>query len=286
MRFLTNYFCIVVFVILTSCSGNDEPDYPVVMQPASIATNDTKGNNQTFEYDDYGRIVAWTLKSSSSSYSAHYSYPNDNAIQIKSEEIWNEWYEYKREFEETIQLTNGRASKSEGTFMQSVSGVCELQKTYRMEFEYDPSNHLVIVKHAEVVGIGDNIPHNAWNKPWSWENYLIWDDGNLKEFQDYLGNTTVYQTTKYDYSIEAADYPIITPGVINCNHHHPLLIQSIFGQNSANFVKSISRFDHFGNLNFACQYHYELEQARVIEFTETITHNPEYLRSTTYKVNY
>ena len=80
-----------LFVILTSCSRNDEPDLPIFMQPSSIVTDDAKGDNQSFTYDDYGRIVSWSLKSNSTndatSYIAHYSYSNDDAIIFHQKKI-------------------------------------------------------------------------------------------------------------------------------------------------------------------------------------------------------
>lgn len=278
-------FCFLAF--FTSCSTNDEPEYPIFMQPSSITTNDVKGENQTFGYDDYGRIIDWSLKqnrpSDATIYTAQYSYPSDNTIHIEAEVSW---LNQKRCYEETIQLVNNRASNSEGTFIYYEDDLVVLKKTYRLEFEYDPSNHLTIVKHSEVVGIGEDIKDGAWNKPWAWENYLIWEDGNLKEFQDYNGNSSVYQTTKYDYSIEAVDYPIVIPMVINNAHHLPLFMQGVFGLNSVNLVKSFSIIDYEGNTSLTRLYSYMFDQARIIEYTETTNHNTGFSNPITYKVNW
>ena len=155
-----------------------------------------------------------------------------------------------------------------------------------MEYEYDPSNHLTVVNHSEVVGIGNEIPANAWNKPWSWENYLIWEDGNLKEFQDYQGNKTVTWTTKYEYSIYEVDYPVVIPVVINNAHHLPLFMQGVFGLNSVNLVKSTSVFDSADKISLSRQYSYEFDQARIIEFAETTSYNIGSPISITYKVDW
>lgn len=267
------FFC--VFAVLVSCSSNDEPEYPIFMQPSSITTTDIKGGNQSIEYDDYGKVIGWTLKpnypNDASIYTAQYSYQNNNTIHIVSEESW---LNQKRCYDETIQLVNGRASKSEGTFIYTEDGNAVLKKTYRLEFEYDPSNHLTVVKHAEVVGIGENIKDGVWDKAWAWENYLIWEDDNLKEFQDYQGKASVYQTTKYEYSIYAVSYPIVMPMVINNAHHLPLFMQGVFGSHSVNLVKSTSVLDNKGNITMSCQYSYEFDQARIIEYTETLSCYP------------
>lgn len=287
MKHLLHTFCALAFAFLTSCSNNDEPEYPIFMQPSTITTTDANGDNQSFLYDDYGRIVDWSLKPNNPDdatiYTAQYSYPNDNAIHIVSEESW---LNQKRCYEETIQLINGRASKSEGTFSYYEEGNVILKKTYLLEYEYAPSNHLTVVKHAEVVGIGADIKDGAWEKPWSWENYLIWEDGNLKEFQDYQGKASVYETTKYDYSIEAVDYPVVIPMVINNAHHLPLFMQGVFGLNSVNLVKSSSVTDDKGNISFERQYSYKFEQAHIVEYTQTNSYNTAISNPITYKVKW
>ncbi|MDE5880811.1 MAG: hypothetical protein K2H60_03695, partial [Muribaculaceae bacterium] len=96
---------IFILFIIASCSSNEEPHYHIFMQPSSIKSLDTSGNNQTFEYDGYGRIISWncTLNSPNvlTSYSAHYSYPNENTIKVTAKELW---LNQQRVFEETIQL--------------------------------------------------------------------------------------------------------------------------------------------------------------------------------------
>lgn len=287
MKQLLVFLSLSLFAIFTCCTNNDEPDYPVMMQPSSVTTADINGWNQTFEYDDHGRVVNWSLKSNdpddASVYAAHYSYANGDIIHIASEEIGGN---DKRCYEENIQLVNGRASKSEGQFIFYNDGNAELRKTYRLEYEYDTSNHLTIVKHSEVVGIGDDIKDDAWNKPWAWENYLIWEDGNLKEFQDFNGNSSVYRATKYEYSIYAVEYPIVTPVVINSAHHSPLVMQGVFGLNSVNLVESSCAIDNNGNISLSRQYAYEFEQGRIVEYSETNSFNAAVSNPIIYKVNW
>lgn len=154
MKHLLLTSCVLAFAFLASCSSNDEPEYSIFMQPSKITTTDVNGENQSFEYDDYGRITYWSLKENNPydayTSTAHYSYSDNNTIHIVSEDSW---LKQKRCYEETIQLVNGRASKSEGTFISYDGRHIVLRKTYRLEYEYDPSNHLTVVKHSEVVGI-------------------------------------------------------------------------------------------------------------------------------------
>lgn len=291
------YFLCAIFLFagLSSCTNNEEPDLAVFMQPSSIQSTDANADNQTFEYDDYGRIVSWKCISkgngTSASYSAHYSYPDANTIKVIAEEVIavDSWSKQRRSFEETISLANGRASKSEGTLSAIIStdeGETKLQKTYRLEFGYLPTNHLNIVRHSEVLGIGAQIDDEAWSKAWTWENYLIWEDGNLKEFQDFQGNSSVSQTTKYEYSSYGVAYPVVIPTVINSAHHLPLFMQGVFGLNSENLVASASTFDHSGTPLLTRQYSYELDQALIIAFTETLINAYTFSNPITYKVNW
>lgn len=287
MKQLSILSSIFILFILVSCSSNEEPDYPVFMQPLSIQSVDANANNQTFEYDDYGRIVAWSCTSNNpyetTSYSAHYSYPDENTIKVTAEEVW---LNQRRFFEESIQLKNGRASKAEGTFIFSENGNQGLRKTYRLIFDYLTTNHLNTVEHLEVVGIGDDLKDNAWDNAWSWTNYLIWENGNLKEFQDYQGTSTAYQSTKYEYSADKSSYPVIIPMVINNAHHLPLYMQGVFGSNSVNLVKSATSFDNNDNLYLTRQYSYVFEQDRISKYTETCYTNSVNSDSVTYTVNW
>ncbi len=279
--------CVLSLVVLASCSNNEEPDFPVFMQPASIQSTDANADNQIFEYDDYGRVIAWDCVSlrpnDSGAYSAHYSYPDENTIKVTSEEVW---LNQRRIFEEYIHLTNGRASKAEGTYIYSVDGNQVLRKSYRLEFGYLPTNHLNTVEHFEVMGIGDEIKANAWDNAWRWMNYLIWEDGNLKEVQDYQGSSTSWQSTKYEYLKYAVAYPIVIPMVINSAHHMPLCMQGVFGLNSVNLVKSASTFDNKANLTRSIEYSYEFEEARITKYTQITFTNSLISNPITYTVTW
>ncbi len=286
---LLGYFFIVF--ILVSCSSNEEPDYPVFMQPSSIQSVDANAINQTFEYDEYGRIVSWSCTTNSpndpASYSAHYSYPDENTIIVSAEEILPL---EQRIIEESIHLMNGRASTSEGTYKANIHAEAwtkQLLKTYRLAFEYLPSNHLNVVEHSEVLGIGDDIKDDEWHKPMKWENYLIWENGNLKEFQDYQGSSNSYQSTKYEYSGEAVSYPVVIPMVIKFAHHLPLCMQGVFGLNSDNLVTSASSFDKNGDLYLSRQYSYDLDDANISKYTEIYNFTGSvFSGKVTYNVNW
>lgn len=285
MKLNANTLCLLTLAVITSCSNNDEPDYPVFMQPASITTDDINGGNQTFEYNENGKIAAWTLRySDNERVTARYFYPGDNIIKIESEEVS---FETRTFWSETIQLVNGRASESEGTFIRQIDDVTQIQKTYRLEFTYTPDNHLNIVKHSEVRGIGGNVTADDWDNSWNWENYLIWSNGNLIEYQNFSGNSRVYQTTKFDYSTSTAAYPVIIPNVINSLHHRPLFMQGVFGSNSKNLLESSSIFDEDGKLYSTRHYTYKFNKEDLIDrYVATISDNTAFSKSISYIVNW
>ncbi|MDE7438475.1 MAG: hypothetical protein K2M93_08320 [Muribaculaceae bacterium] len=296
MKQLTILYSLVILFILSACSSKDEPDYPVYMQPSSIQSADIDANNQSFEYDDYGRIVSWSCTSDShsdaASYSALYSYPDANTIEVTAQEfisLQQHSFENTIQLKETIHLKNGRASNSEGTYNAVISndaGTTQMQKTYRLVFDYLPTNHLNTVEHLEVFGIGDDVKDNDWDNAWRWMNYLIWENGNLKEFQDYQGNTTPYQSIKFEYTEDKVTYPVIIPTVIKFHHHLPLIMKGVFGSNSVNLVKSALSFDHNDNLNLSRQYSYEFEDDRISKYTETFFINSIISNPITYNVSW
>lgn len=288
MKILSFIIGLLFLLIRSSCTSNDEPTTPpVFMLPSSIDSDSPDGEHQSFSYDEYGRVVDWALSYNYKTvFTAHYSYPDDNTILVSAKEILGD---SERSLEETIRLINGRAIKSEGTFVSINKGYMEIQKTYQLEFEYDQSNHLTVVKHLEVMGIGDDIPDHEWEKPWTWENYLIWEDGNLKEFRNYRGSSDIMETTKFEYLDAVADYPVIIPLVINSAHHIPLFMQERFGLNSRNLVEIISEDDYFYYpqiINSQTQYIYEIDQSRVISYVETRDFDTSYAVEIPYTIGW
>lgn len=253
MKFL-NYVMAVVSIGV--CAGCDDKEdvAEVFMQPASITTEYSNGTCQRFSYDEYGRITVYRLESEYSIV-ADYSYPQDDVIYVESTD---EYYPFKRIYTEKIYLENGRAVYSEGSFISMINDHSDIQKTYRLYYKYDTANHLVSVKHAEVLGIGDNIRDDAWDNAWEWENYYIWEDGNLVEYQDYDGASYVKYAKKYAYYDDLLGYPVISPVGIGFSHHDPLIMQGIFGSNPVNKLASVTNTgkDKWGNVISSDTYKY------------------------------
>lgn len=278
-------FFVFLSVILASCSEKDEPEPLVYMMPSSILSDNANGASQTFSYDSYGRIISWKQKYNAQVVTATFSYPDNNTIVAKSTEIFPD---QERTFNETITLDKGRAIKSEGTFVADFkNGASPFLKTYRLEFDYDNfTDNLTEVKHSEVVGIGEDVTDASWEKAWTWSDYLYWEDGNLKEYQNFQGLSSIQQTVKYDYSIYDVFYPVIIPPVINSYHHLPLFMQGVFGLNSNNFVSRASYLDAAGNITRTFDYSYEFENGYVKTYTETFCNGEAISSPITYNVTW
>ena len=59
-------------------------------------------------------------------------------------------------------------------------------------------NFFIWIKWTEWNRQGDEW---ALDRPWTWENYYIWENGNLTEIEDFSGKTTPFYRYKYSYSI-------------------------------------------------------------------------------------
>jgi len=186
---------------------------------------------------------------------------------------------------ETIHLVNGRAESCEGTYICNIdNGTDLMQKTYRLDFYYDMSSHLTSVKHTEVRGIGDDISDIPFNEPWIWENSLIWEDDNIKEFQDMQGHSNVYYTSKYNYTDTKTDFPIVYPDVTNFIHHLPLLMRGFFGTISKNLLARQTRYDKNGNIYLFKKYEYQIENNRIKSYYETESYGTAFSSPILYNI--
>lgn len=248
---------------LLSCSDSDEPKPSATVRLESITSDDYSGDDQYFVYDENGRITQWSYKDSDNEFTAAYSYPSESEIEVLS--VFSSQYT-TRTFTESIRLENGRAVASDGTWEVVTSdGLGDINKTYRLEYGYDDSSHLVSIFHSEVVGIGDNISESAWNKPWEWTDYLIWEDGNLKSFQEAYGAQYTKYVTEYSYSQEKAERPVIYPLVI-FDYHIPLQMQGVFGRNPKDLIETSVKSDRDGNEVVKESYDYTIEENRIVEY--------------------
>lgn len=227
-------YIVLTLLIFSSCSNNDEPETDVFTQVAEITNGDN--NTQSISYDTYGRVTKYVITGNEDKVIATYSYPSDDLIKIHTEETitWGKNNSTTRSFDDEVYLENGRADYCEGIFATDEFGTI-FQKKYRHDFSYTAGNHLNVVKCTEWNKNGD-----SWNykKPWSWENYYIWEDNNLVSIEDYAGSEKPKYIYNYSYSSVSGIQNII-PLHFGRYQYYPLQLKGYFGSNPENLIEGV-----------------------------------------------
>lgn len=263
----TFFLVLAVALLLQSCSEKDEPTTPIFMQVAEISNGSSE--NEQITYDEYGRAVKYDIFYNDETISCTYSYPSENCILIHTKRIHHVWNDYDvvREYDDEMILDNGRASYCDGFFTEyEIRGDFELQtisKKYRQEFAYMADNHLNVIKNTEWNKSGDGW---ATDRPWTWENYYIWENDNLIEIEDYNGYSKPYYIFKYTYSSISG-----VPNIISIPYgrysYFPLQLKGVFGKQSKNLIvgREITYADSRPNIY---SFEYEIVDDRISSYIE------------------
>ncbi|MBP3298842.1 MAG: hypothetical protein J6L73_04120 [Muribaculaceae bacterium] len=261
---MKHLICIVVtLLIFSSCSNNDEPAPDVFSQVAEI----TNGDNdiQTIAYDSYGRVAKYTINGNEEEVIATYSYPSDDIIKIHTEHIttWSKNASITRSYDDEVYLENGRAAYCEGIFSTDEFGTI-VQKKYRHDFSYTGGNHLNVVKCTQWSKNG-----NGWNyeKPWSWENYYIWEGNNLVSIEDCAGHDKPTYIYNYSYSSVSGIQNLI-PLHFGRYQYYPLQLKGYFGSASENLINGLESVAPNMPVR-KVQYEYVIQKNRITGYSET-----------------
>lgn len=262
------YVLIIIFatLILSSCSDNDEPMPEVFSQLSEISNG--KSESQTVLYDDYGRVIKYVATFPGETVNSTYTYVSDNLIKIHTEHIIQGFLNGDNaisQYEDELHLENGRAKYCDGIYSTNQFGEGALyQKRYAQEFLYTPDNHLNIIKNTEWNKNGDSW---AYDKPWSWENYYIWENNNLVRIEDYAGKGIPTYVYRYSYS-SISGVGNILPIHWGRFQYFPLQLKGYFGAASANLIIGIEniRPDMPG---LKITYQYNIKDNKVIDYVET-----------------
>lgn len=252
-------------LIFVSCS-KDEPGPDVFMQIASITDKDGSVGRQ-ISYDSYGRVIGYKCSYPNESVVAEYEYVSDDLVKISTEDIifgGKGAYDIVRTYHDELHLENGHAVSCDGIFSQREQDETPFEKKYRHEFNYTSDNLLNTVKWTEWNKVGEEW---AEDKPWSWENFYYWDNGNLVKIEDFFGHTYPCITYTFGYA-DFAGIQNVVPIPMGLYQYIPLQFKGVFGPQPASLISEIHRADTF-NGNFSTSYVYEIAEGRITNYQES-----------------
>lgn len=257
-------FILLFPLVLLSCS-NDGPEPEVFMQIASI-TNETDSKVQQITYDSYGKVISYSYVGSIESIKAEYEYISDNLVKITTKDVifgQNGDNDIIRIFRDDLHLENGRAVSCDGIFSQIDRDKTPFEKKYRHEFSYTSSNLLNTVKCTEWSRVDDKW---AEDKPWTWENFYYWENGNLVKIEDYLGHSYPCITYTLKYA-DISNVQNVVPIQMGRYQYFPLQLKGIFGSSPVNLIKQVDEADIFDG-DFSTFYQYDVVDKRIEKYQE------------------
>lgn len=259
----------ILFLFLTpviaGCS-NDEAEPEVFMQVASIV-NEGNSMSQRISYDSYGRVTSYKCLYADESVKADYEYVSDSLIRITTKHVifgQNGATDIIRTFQDELHLNNGRAIACDGIFSTTEDGDTPFEKKYRHEFNYTSGNLLNTVKCTEWSKNGDKW---AEDKPWTWENYYYWDNGNLVKIEDYQGNSSPFHTYTLKYT-DITSVRNVVPIPMGRYQYIPLQAKGIFGSQPVNLISEIQNTSIINGTS-STSYEYKVADRKVTEYQES-----------------
>ena len=260
-------YYLLLSLFIASCNNNEpEPESETFMQIASI-TNKAGYISRQYSYDSYGRITTYISIFPAETITAKYEYISDNLVKITTKDInfgRNGIYDIVRTYQDNLHLENGRATYCEGVFSQTEQNKAPFEKKYRHEFNYTSGNLLNVIKWTEWNKDGDNW---AEDKPWSWENFYYWENGNLVNIEDCNGHSypSVTYTLNYD---DVSGIQNVVPVPMGLYQYSPLQLKGIFGAQPVSLISKIYRDDSL-NGTASTSYQYEFEDNRITKYQES-----------------
>lgn len=258
-------FIALTSLVIVSCSKQDEPEPEIYYQVAEITNGSTQ--SQKMVYDEYGRVIEYVESYQEDIVKVTYSYPSDDLIIVHTEDRRPHPFggeDIVREYDDEISLEKGRITCCEGVFSSNETGASPFQKKYRQEFAYTGDNHINVVKWTEWNKRGDDW---AYDKPWTWENYYIWENGNLVEVEDYLGNSKPVYIYKYSYHSTAGVQNLVRVP-FGRYQYYPLQLKGYFGSMSKNLISTFE-MEQDGHMPYVKEYTCEIVENRITRFTES-----------------
>lgn len=264
----------LLIMVLTSCSEKEDPT-PEPAAPERLAA--ISGDNQTVEffYDNFGNVTRWTRNCDGDRTQANYNYSISGAIILRTLRTYKSDPVYKTLHDEIMYLNgDGLAEYTEGTYILYHDMEPEMKKRFHTDFIYNDLGQLITIRFSEWRQDGD-----GWeDTPWTWENSLEWEAGNIVRYTEYLGNSKPSNEYQYTYyggitvTVNPVVFPIIRP------EYTPLQLAGYLGRQSREQVKEVIITEMSGNTQiekYSYDFSVSLKDTRVESFTKTVNDGVE-----------
>lgn len=262
------YILLGAAAFLCSCSNDEPKQASGHVRLASLVAADN--SMLTFSYDKQGRITRYDGVSDGLREKALYSYPTSDRIVVDYSATDTGNSSRTVTYHEEFSITSGKALSSEGTYEMSTGDEDDiLMKSFRRDYAYNDFSQLIGVKHTEIYGSGDFDDPQSWNQPWTWVNHIDWDNGNIVEFDDFMGSSTPRRISKYSYFADKADgNAVVLPSILE-RYSGPLMRAGVFGTQPANLLASEIVRDKDGELLSNRRFDYDFADGLVKSYYET-----------------
>ncbi|MDE7420351.1 MAG: hypothetical protein K2N35_09080 [Muribaculaceae bacterium] len=264
-------FLFIACLFMTGCS-KEEPSHEVFMQIKSIIC-DTGTDNSQFTYDSYGRVISYERACKNESFIITYEYVSEDLIKITTHNVIKDYtmsqdgyYEDAiRTIIDELHLEKGRAVSCDGLFSEAGGDMYSFEKKYCLEFGYTLDNLLNWIKHTEWNKSGDNWEED---RPWSWENYYYWEDGNLVKIEDYSRHSYPYITYSLKYG-DTSKVQNVVPIPMGGLQYYPLQLKGFFGPMPISLITEIDQSDTSIGKHIITTYQYNLTEKRIANYIES-----------------
>lgn len=118
-----------------------------------------------------------------------------------------------------------------------------------------------MVKWTELYKEGDGW---AEDKPWSWENFYCWDNGNLVKIEDFNGNSYPSVTFTINYT-DIAGVQNVIPIPMGRYQYIPLQFKGIFGEQSVSLISEVHRDDTLNGIT-STSYRYKFAGSLISQY--------------------
>lgn len=224
--------------MLSSCDKGENIEEDKIdhkqIRLAFIESEEDHQAHQVFKYNKDGLISEWNYNFTSTNITSSFEYNEDGSvITISSEEKSSLRMMF---FNETLYLNpNGTACHAEGKVTLYESDY-PLMKNYTVDFQYDSSNRLILIKISEK---RTDFTGREESYPLKWHVEIDWNGDNIEKYSEWYSTTSrlAYVAAYTYYDGDLPNYKPIQEPILRF-FYIPLQYQGVLGQQSKSLIKT------------------------------------------------